>query len=402
MEERVDSIVDCYDYSSCIGKCSHNDKFELKIVEEYCPKFEKRITIEGREISWISNSEDDLSSPKNPDNKYVLIDGPRNLGPYSLIGVEMEKDDYIFHDIRDSMMDEGESVAEEKGFVLKITFIGLKDISQIEGLEKLTDLKRLDLFGNEIAEIKGLEKLINLEYLILEGNEIAEIKGLENLINLKGLILRSNKINEIKGLENLVNLIYLDLSENPISEIKGLENLVNLKYLILNGIKIKEKSLNQIAEENSPEELKQEIKENTFFMYSYSSIPNYAQKFVEYCQRKKNIAHREDKEKIQKIEKMMVESDSLSLDTLRDALKMDAHTFSNKILDWAIDYGFEIDGDYLITNKSTISDFIDELDKYFTLWEKGSSITINYRINSFFQMVWSSTIFTINEDTRTV
>jgi len=79
---------------------------------------------------------------------------------------------------------------------------------------------------------------------------------------------------------------------------------------------------------------------------------------------------REDKEKIQKIEKMVAESDSLRLDTIRDTLKMDGPTFSNKILDWSIEFGFEIDGDYLITNKNTVSDFIDELDRYFTLWDK--------------------------------
>ena len=116
-EERVDSIVDCYDYSSCIRKCSHNDKFELKIAEEYCTKFDKRITIEGREIVWIKN-EDDLSSPKNPYNKYVLIDGPRGLGPDSLIGVEIEEAEIILYDIKSSMMDEEESIPEEKGFVL--------------------------------------------------------------------------------------------------------------------------------------------------------------------------------------------------------------------------------------------------------------------------------------------
>ncbi|KKN28247.1 hypothetical protein LCGC14_0856280 [marine sediment metagenome] len=358
LEERVDSIVDCYDYSYCNGKCSHNDKFEQKIAIEYCPKFEKRITIEGREIYW-PNNEEDLSSPKNPYNKYVLIDGARGLGPDTLTGVEMEEADLFFP----SMSDYEEFIPKKKGFELKIGFIGLTDISQIEGLEKLTDLKKLDLFGNEINEIKGLEKLINLEYLNLSRNEITEINGLENLTNLKVLILEVNKIKEIKNLENLVNLVYLDLSENPISEIKGLENLVNLRGLGLNDIKIKEEVLLQIAEENVSEKS------------SIYEIPDFAQKLVKYSQRKKIMSDREDKEKIQKIEKMLAESDSLRLDLLGDALKMDAHTFSNKILDWSIEYGFEIDGDYLITNKDTVSDFIDELDKYFTLWDNESSIT---------------------------
>jgi len=377
------SIFNCPEKSKCSGKCVYSNHEPLSnTAKKYCEKFNEilsikktRITYEGSNIAWINN-EEDLSFPKNPDNEYVLIDSPRGLGPDSIIGVEMEKSDIIINDIKDWMMDEGESKTEEEGFVLKINFIGLTDISKIERLDNLTELQSLDLFGNEIFEIKGLEKLINLEYLDLNGSEITEIKGLENLKNLKGLILKANNINEIRGLENLVNLLYLDLSENPISEIKGLENLANLKYLILDDIEIGEESLIQIAEEDIPESLIQEIEENTYF-YSYYSIPNYAQKFVEYCQRKKAKSNREDKAKIKKIEKMMVESDSHSLDTLRDALKMDARTFNNKILDWAIAYGFEIDGDYLITNKNTLTDFIDELDRYFTLWDKESNKTTN-------------------------
>ena len=52
--------------------------------------------------------------------------------------------------------------------------------------------------------------------------DISEIEGLSELTNLKALILRYNQITEIKGLENLNNLQELDLSENKIKEIKGL------------------------------------------------------------------------------------------------------------------------------------------------------------------------------------
>ena len=373
------SIFNCPQKPKCDGKCIYVYHEPLSTTaKKYCKKFNETLSIKkpiitynGCEVLWINN-EDDPTFPKNPDNKYVLIDSPRGFGPGSIIGVEMEKADLIFDAIKYSMMDEEESIPEEKGFVLNMPFIGIIDISKVEGLEELTELKRLDLSSNEIFEIKGLEKLINLEYLDLGGNEISEIKELENLINLKGLILGANKINEIRGLENLVNLIYLDISENPISEIKGLENLVNLKHLVLNDTIIEKESLNRIAEENVHEELKRVIKENNL-MYSYYRIPNYAQKSVEYCQRKKVKYYREEKEKIKKIEKMLIETDCLSLDTLRNTLKMDTQTFSNKILDWSIEYGFQIDGDYLIIQKDTISEFINELERHFAIWNKMES-----------------------------
>lgn len=371
----IRSIFNCQKKSTCNGKCVYTYiKEYLDEAKKFCEKFDENLSIEkplirynGREIKWIKN-EDDLLFPKNPDNKYVLIDSPRNL-PGDTIGAEMELEELLFDEIKYSIMDEEDVIANERGYALDVSFLGITDISEIKGLEELTELKRLDLSSNEIFEIKGIDKLINLEYLSLGGNNISEIKGLGNLVNLKGLILCRNQINEIKGLENLINLFYLDISENPISEIKGLENFVNLKHLILDNIKIEEKSLNQIAEENVPEELKQVIKENTL-MYSYYNIPNYAQKFVEYCQKKKSKLDREDIEKVKKIKNILIEADSIQLDTLRNALKMDVHNFNNKILDWSIDYGFEIDGDYLITNKNTVSAFIDELDKYFSSWDK--------------------------------
>lgn len=366
-------IFNCNEKSRCNGKCVYTYIKELSDrAKKFCEKFDESLSIEkpllrynGCEIKWINN-EDDPLYPKNPDNKYVLIDSSRTL-PGDITGVEMEMEGLFFDEIKYEMMDEEEPIAEEEGYVLNTSGLGIIDIAKIEGLEKLTELKGLNLGENAIFEIKGIDKLINLEYLSFGGNNVSEIKGLENLVNLKGLILQGNQINEIKGLENLINLFYLDISENPISEIKGLENLINLKYLHLNEINITEELLVQIAQEKplsaiSPSGLKT--------IYSYYNIPDYAQKFVKYCQRKKAKMDREDKEKVKIIKKILIEADSIQLDTLRNALKMDVHNFNNKILDWSIDYGFEIDGDYLITNKNTVSAFIDELDKYFTTWDK--------------------------------
>ena len=122
-----------------------------------------------------------------------------------------------------------------RGVNLKLSKMGITDISQIEGLESLTFLKRLMLRENFITEIKGLESLVNLTHLFLSGNKITEIKGLENLKELGYLSLSNNNISEIKGLDNLKDLWTLDLRSNNISEIKGLENLTNLMMLYLDN-----------------------------------------------------------------------------------------------------------------------------------------------------------------------
>jgi len=130
---------------------------------------------------------------------------------------------------------------------LNLSNRGIKDITDIEGLENLIELQSLNLSNNQISEIKGLEKLVNLRTLKLEGNQISEIKGLGTLTNLTFLRLRKNQISEIKGVETLINLTYLDLSFNKIKEIKNLETLTRLTVLELNNNNLQEiKGLNTL------------------------------------------------------------------------------------------------------------------------------------------------------------
>ena len=116
----------------------------------------------------------------------------------------------------------------------------LKSICDLKGLNKLTDLKELDLAHNEIEVIENLDDLINLEVLNLVNNRIKEIKGLDNLSNLEELNLSGNRIIKIEGLDNLENLEKLNLSRNKIVEMEGYKKLIKLKSLRLGNNQIKE------------------------------------------------------------------------------------------------------------------------------------------------------------------
>ena len=75
-------------------------------------------------------------------------------------------------------------------------------------------------------------------------------------------------------------------------------------------------------------------------------------------------------ETIQKIKKMLKVSTRIRLDMMKETLRMDEYTFNDIIFDWAEKFGFTIDGDYVVINKDSVSDFIDSLDKQFIKWEK--------------------------------
>jgi uncharacterized repeat protein (TIGR02543 family) len=114
-------------------------------------------------------------------------------------------------------------------------------ISNLRGIENLTNLTQLILDGNQISDVGPLAKLTNLTYLDLGGNQVSDVGPLAKLTNLTYLWLDGNQISDISPLANLPDLIYLSLGDNQISDVgplAKLANLTNLTYLILDGNQI--------------------------------------------------------------------------------------------------------------------------------------------------------------------
>lgn len=122
---------------------------------------------------------------------------------------------------------------------LRLSGYGIKKVEEIEGLEDLTHLRKIELDGNSIKQIRGLENFTNLESLILSENQIEEISGLEHLMKLSYLSLQNNKVTEIRSLNHLKGLQSLHLGYNKISKITGLDELINLHVLDLHSNIIK-------------------------------------------------------------------------------------------------------------------------------------------------------------------
>jgi hypothetical protein len=79
---------------------------------------------------------------------------------------------------------------------------------------------------------------------------------------------------------------------------------------------------------------------------------------------------------LEKIKKIVKVSDRVSIELMRSTLKLDVDTFNEKLFDWAAEFDFRIDGEYIVINKNTLTDFIDALDTQFEEWadhEKGKT-----------------------------
>jgi hypothetical protein len=78
---------------------------------------------------------------------------------------------------------------------------------------------------------------------------------------------------------------------------------------------------------------------------------------------------REQKNLLRKIERIMKTSSKIRLDMMREILQLKSSTFNSKILDWALDFGFKIDGDYIIIEGADVDAFISDLDRQFENWK---------------------------------
>ena len=138
--------------------------------------------------------------------------------------------------------DDNQTITIEKSDIDKVTkldFCG-SVISNVDGIEKFSNLKELNLSNNNITEneknkfIDNMPKIESIEKLDLSSNMITYLDGIDKFKNLKELNLYDNNVKDIKSLSKMTNLESLNLGENNnITNEEILSKLVNLKTLDL-------------------------------------------------------------------------------------------------------------------------------------------------------------------------
>lgn len=117
----------------------------------------------------------------------------------------------------------------KKGAPTSVTRIGQGLVSclQIPELHQFAGrLQSVCLHGNSIARIEGLDKLTALRELNLSSNNISQLENISQLGNLTSLNLASNKLTGTLGsLAGLSSLTHLNVSYNALSSLAGIGEL---------------------------------------------------------------------------------------------------------------------------------------------------------------------------------
>ncbi|XP_045254386.2 leucine-rich repeat and coiled-coil domain-containing protein 1 isoform X3 [Macaca fascicularis] len=105
-----------------------------------------------------------------------------------------------------------------------------KGLQSISELSLDSTLHAINLHCNNISKIEAIDHIWNLRHLDLSSNQISRIEGLNTLTKLCTLNLSCNLITKVEGLEELINLTRLNLSYNHINDLSGLIPLHGIKH----------------------------------------------------------------------------------------------------------------------------------------------------------------------------
>lgn len=77
---------------------------------------------------------------------------------------------------------------------------------------------------------------------------------------------------------------------------------------------------------------------------------------------------------IEKLKKILKVARRIRQEQVRKILKLDEDAFNERVIDWADEFGFRIDGDFLVIEDAAgVSDFISSLEHEFTTWGTGEA-----------------------------
>ena len=130
----------------------------------------------------------------------------------------------------------------------------IKENADIQGIERFTNLEKLEICNYELEDITPISGLHKLKSLKICNCQISEIEPIKELKNLTTLDLAQNQISDITVIKDLTKIEKLNLSQNQIYDIKPLENLTKLSGLDLSSNNIKDiSSLKKLTELTSIE-----------------------------------------------------------------------------------------------------------------------------------------------------
>jgi len=123
--------------------------------------------------------------------------------------------------------------------IKNLNYVILKEdnLTDISGLTSSPNLEFIDFNkSKKLVDISPLNKLKNIKLIDISGTGIISLKGLENSANLHGINISGSPIQNLDGLLNAKNLYCLNASScKELENIEGIKNSIKLKEILLDN-----------------------------------------------------------------------------------------------------------------------------------------------------------------------
>lgn len=160
-----------------------------------------------------------------------------------------EKSDFGFSRGYISLTDESQKKFEESGYnfteiadlaCLEYLFLCSNRVTDISGIEKFPNLKKIILEHAEIDDISLLANLKNLEDLDLADTPVTDISSLKTLGKMKHLNIMDTEIEDISVVSNMPELETLFMTRSNVSDLSPLSRLGNLRQLWIQDTQVRD------------------------------------------------------------------------------------------------------------------------------------------------------------------
>ncbi|MXV74048.1 hypothetical protein F4Z99_07200 [Candidatus Poribacteria bacterium] len=189
--------------------------------------------LEGGDVNrdaWTSNFAQVISALNAPgDTTTRPVEPVTDLRPGDLVSIP----DPNLRTVIEQLLGKAPNALITAADMARLTRIDADDagISNLTGLEAVTELERIEFRRNSISDLSPLRGLTQLNNIKLRGNRITDVSPLAGLINVDWLGLEENEITDLSPLKGLIKLNGIGISGNPVSDVSPLAGLISLERI---------------------------------------------------------------------------------------------------------------------------------------------------------------------------
>jgi Leucine-rich repeat (LRR) protein len=132
----------------------------------------------------------------------------------------------------------------------KLDITGKDNITSLEPVAKLTNLKEIQAGGTYISDVSPLSDLIDLETLSCQGTRVSSLMPLQALVNLQKLDFSNTLIDSLDGLNSLSHLEVLQIDRTGVDDLGPVMGCQDLRLIYCDNTKVGKVDIDKFLDKN--------------------------------------------------------------------------------------------------------------------------------------------------------